>query len=262
MSGKPSSRRVSPVGAQSTMTASKSPLSWWRLICSRLKSSSMPGGTVSSSARICSMPRSASSFVSQSCDRRPVRLHLALGPHLLAPEPVAGRRRLGPEVDLERVGEAVGGIGRQHDRPQAGGAHSGARSRRRRWSCRPRPCRCRGSSAAAARPPSLRRARVSRQVSPPPIAASATPRPCLDRARDRSRRGLIACGDDGGSGSDERPAGGPRPDLRQRRPAEIESADIDLSFEINVEGESSGTFKRRPSPGRSTPRATGSRSST
>ena len=41
------------------------PSSWWRLICSRLKSSSMPGGTVSSSAAMSITPRSASSAPSQ-----------------------------------------------------------------------------------------------------------------------------------------------------------------------------------------------------
>ena len=65
-SGNESSRRVSPVGAQSTMIVSNSPASWWRLICSREKSSSAPGGTVSSSAEMRSTPRSASSPVSHS----------------------------------------------------------------------------------------------------------------------------------------------------------------------------------------------------
>ncbi len=66
MSGNPSSRSVSPVGAQSTTRTSKRPLSVWRLIWSIENSSSMPGGTVSSSARICSTPRLASSFAIQS----------------------------------------------------------------------------------------------------------------------------------------------------------------------------------------------------
>jgi hypothetical protein len=66
-SGNESSRSVSPVGAQSTITQSNSPSSWWRLIWSREKSSSMPGGTVSSSAAIRSTPRSSSSPPSQPC---------------------------------------------------------------------------------------------------------------------------------------------------------------------------------------------------
>ena len=64
-SGNDSSRSVSPVGAQSTTITSNSPDSWWRLSCSRAKISSMPGGTVSSSARIRSTPRSDSTLVSQ-----------------------------------------------------------------------------------------------------------------------------------------------------------------------------------------------------
>ena len=64
-SGKDRSRSVSPVGAQSTMIASNSPDSWWCLICSSENSSSMPGGTVSSSAEIRSTPRSASRSPSQ-----------------------------------------------------------------------------------------------------------------------------------------------------------------------------------------------------
>src|ERR687896_190843 len=66
-SGNESSRRVSPVGAQSTTTQSNSPSSWWRLIHRSENSSSMPGGTVSSSAEIRSTPRSSSSEPSQPC---------------------------------------------------------------------------------------------------------------------------------------------------------------------------------------------------
>ncbi len=64
-SGNDSSRSVSPVGAQSTITQSNSPDSWWRLSCSRENSSSMPGGTVSSSEEMRSTPRSSSSPPSQ-----------------------------------------------------------------------------------------------------------------------------------------------------------------------------------------------------
>ena len=84
-------------GAQSTITASNSPEPWWRLICSRLKSSSMPGGTVSSSAAMSITPRSASSRAEPALDRAPVGLHLALRLDLLAPEPLADRGRVGPE---------------------------------------------------------------------------------------------------------------------------------------------------------------------
>ena len=66
-SGNDRRRSVSPVGAQSTITQSNSPSSWWRLIQSRENSSSIPGGTVSSSAEMRSMPRSASRSPSQPC---------------------------------------------------------------------------------------------------------------------------------------------------------------------------------------------------
>jgi hypothetical protein len=72
-SGNESSRSVSPVGAQSTTIASYSSLSWWRLIWSSENSSSMPGGTVSSSAEMRSTPRSASSSPSHSCTASQLR---------------------------------------------------------------------------------------------------------------------------------------------------------------------------------------------
>ena len=121
MSGNESSRRVSPVGAQSTTITSNSPEAWWRLIWSRLKSSSMPGGTVSSSAAMSITPRSESSCPEPALDRAPVVLHLALGLDLLAPEPVCERRRVGAELGLERVGEAVCRVRREHHGAQAGG---------------------------------------------------------------------------------------------------------------------------------------------
>ena len=66
-SGNESSRSVSPVGAQSTITQSNSASSWWRLIHRSEKSSSIPGGTVSSSAEMRSTPRWASRSPSHSC---------------------------------------------------------------------------------------------------------------------------------------------------------------------------------------------------
>ena len=53
-------------------------------------------------------------------NRGPVGLHLELGPHLLPPEMGAGRGRLRPQLDLERVGEAVRRVGRDHHRAQSG----------------------------------------------------------------------------------------------------------------------------------------------
>ena len=66
-SGNDSSRSVSPVGAQSTITTSHSPDSWCACSRSSANSSSPPGGTVSSSAEIRSTPRSMSSSPSHSC---------------------------------------------------------------------------------------------------------------------------------------------------------------------------------------------------
>ena len=65
-SGNDSSRSVSPVGAQSTTIASHSPDSWAAWSRSSENSSSMPGGTVSSSAETRSSPRSRNSSPSQS----------------------------------------------------------------------------------------------------------------------------------------------------------------------------------------------------
>ena len=121
MSGKESSRSVSPVGAQSTITTSNSPDSWWRLIWSRLNSSSMPAAPSAPRPR-CPSPRGRRAAAEPALHRAPVRLHLALGLDLLAPEPVGDRGRIGPELVLERIGQAVGRIGGQDDRPQALGA--------------------------------------------------------------------------------------------------------------------------------------------
>ena len=96
MSGKPSRRRVSPVGAQSTITTSNSPDSWWRLICRRLNSSSMPGRHAELLGGDVHHPAVGEQGAEPALDGRPVRLHLALGLHLLAPEAVADRTGSGP----------------------------------------------------------------------------------------------------------------------------------------------------------------------
>ena len=80
-------------------------------------------------------------------DGAPVGLHLALGLHLLAPEQLADRRRVGRRA-RSRASRRGCARGRSRGRPCAARRpRSGARWRRRRWSCRRRPCRCRGSSA-------------------------------------------------------------------------------------------------------------------
>ena len=114
-SGKDSSRSVSPVGAQSTMTQPKRPSSWWRLICSRLKSSSRPGGTVSSSALMRSTPRSSSSSPSQSWTAAQLRSISSCADtcwaHRRSPTCVGSP----PTGGLQRVGQRVRGVGREHD---------------------------------------------------------------------------------------------------------------------------------------------------
>ena len=121
MSGNESRRSVSPVGAQSTMITSNSPESWWRLICSRLKSSSMPGRDGQLLGGDVHHAAVGEQLAQPALDRAPVGLHLALRLDLLAPQAVAERGRVGAQVGLERVGQAVRGVGREDDRAQAGG---------------------------------------------------------------------------------------------------------------------------------------------
>ena len=143
-SGNESRRSVSPVGAQSTITQSNSSSSWWRLIRRSENSSSMPGGTVSSSAEMRSTPRCASRSPSHSCTPVPVALHLLLGLHLLAEQVVRHRRGLAAQRAFERVGQAVRGVGGQHDRAQPGGGAAPRARRGHAGLARRRPCRCRG----------------------------------------------------------------------------------------------------------------------
>ena len=118
-SGNESSRSVSPVGAQSTITQSNSPSSWWRLIWSSEKSSSMPGGTVSSSAEMRSTPRSSSSEPSQPWTDSQWR-SISSWAWTSCPNRFGARLRgLGAELGLERVRQAVRRVGGQHDRAQA-----------------------------------------------------------------------------------------------------------------------------------------------
>ena len=87
-------------------------------------------------------------------DRAPVVLELVLGLDLLGVQALADRRRLAADLGLQRVGERMRRIGRDHERAQARRPRSGAPWPPRRTSCRPRPCPCRGSSAAARTVPS------------------------------------------------------------------------------------------------------------
>ena len=143
-SGNDSRRSVSPVGAQSTITASKRASSWWRLICSRLNSSSRPGGTVSSSGD----PVHAAldeHLAEPVLDRPPVAARAPPGRPPAAPTaagpPASAGRRAPPRA--RRRGCARG---RSTGRPRSPAAAQ--RRRRRPTSFRRRPCRCRGSCAA------------------------------------------------------------------------------------------------------------------
>ena len=200
-SGKDSRRSVSPVGAQSTMITSNSPDSWWRLSCSREKISSIPGGTVSSSARMRSTPRSDSSPPSHRCTAFQWRSSSASActswPQRLSATGV-GRA---PELRLERVGQAVRGIGRQDHRAKAAARDLRARSPRPRSSCRLPPCPCRGScgasSVADSTPNSaLRRVSAALDTSSGVACASAPssrgPRPSR-RTCSPPGRGRTAC---------------------------------------------------------------------
>ena len=150
-SGNDSSRSVSPVGAQSTTITSHSPDSTWPLSTSSEKSSSPPGGTVSSSAAIRSTPRSISSAAEPLRDRAPVVLELVLGLDLLGVQAARRRRsaRRRPAPAARRPANAPGRWrSRACARPRP---RHGAPWRPRRRSSRHRPCPCRGSSAAALR---------------------------------------------------------------------------------------------------------------
>ena len=120
-SGNDRSRSVSPVGAQSTITQSNSPSSWWRLIQSSENSSSMPGRHGQLLGRDAVDAALGEQVAEPALHAVPVALHLLLGLHLLAEEVRADVGRLGAERRLERVGQAVGGVGGEHDGAQARG---------------------------------------------------------------------------------------------------------------------------------------------
>ena len=142
-SGSDSSRRVSPVGAQSTTTTSNSSPSAWRRSRRSASSSSRPGGTVSSSAEMRSAPRRSSWADSQERTAVQLRSSSACAWHLLGPQAVADRRRLVAHAGRRaRPASAVRGVGGEHERPRHRPPPRGARSRPPPRSCRRRPCRC------------------------------------------------------------------------------------------------------------------------
>ena len=131
-SGSESSRRVSPVGAQSTTTTSNSSLSAWRRSRSRASSSSRPGGTVISSAVIRSAPRRRSCAESQSRTEAQLRSISACAwtcsAHSRSPACVG----LLADLDVEHVGQRVRGIGGEDEGPGAGRRRAPRRRRRHR----------------------------------------------------------------------------------------------------------------------------------
>ena len=148
-SGNERSRSVSPVGAQSTITQSNSPSSWWRLIQSSENSSSMPGRHGQLLGRDAVDAALREQVAEPGLHARPSGAPSPPAPAPPAPNRFAPDvRGLGAELGLERVGQAVRRVGREHDGAQARRRRSGARWRRRRSSCRRRPCPCRGSCAA------------------------------------------------------------------------------------------------------------------
>ena len=113
-------------------------------------SSSPPGGTVSSSAAIRSTPRSISSAAEPLADRAPVVLHLVLRLHLLRVQALGRPSSARPSTGASAGRPRANAPGRWRSRACARRRpRNGARWRRRRRSCRLRPCPCRGSSAAA-----------------------------------------------------------------------------------------------------------------
>ena len=101
----------------------------WSLSTSSEKSSSPPGGTVSSSAAIRSTPRSISSAAEPVRDRAPVVLELVLGLHLLGVQAACRPSSAAPPTSAcSDVGQRMRRIGGDHERARAGG---GAAARRR-----------------------------------------------------------------------------------------------------------------------------------
>ena len=131
-SGSESSRRVSPVGAQSTTTTSNSSLSAWRRSRSRASSSSRPGGTVISSAEIRSAPRRRSCAESQSRTEAQLRSISACAWTCSAHSRSPDLRRLAADLDVEHVGQRVRGVGREDEGPRAGRRRAPRRRRRHR----------------------------------------------------------------------------------------------------------------------------------
>jgi hypothetical protein len=98
----------------------------------QLKSSSPPGGTVSSSAAIRSTPRSISTPAQPALHRRPVALELVLCLDLLCEQAAADVRRRAADGGVERLGQRAGRVGGEHDRARAVSRATPSRGRRDR----------------------------------------------------------------------------------------------------------------------------------
>ena len=150
-SGNESSRSVSPVGAQSTID--RVPLAGLvvaleleqreQLVHAGRDRQLLGGDAVHAAL--------GEQLAEPLRTRVPVALHLLLGLDLLAPEAVRrppwARRRARPRASRTR--QCAGSVESTSVRRPP--RRSGARWRRRRTSCRRRPCPCRGSSAASSR---------------------------------------------------------------------------------------------------------------
>ena len=119
ISGSDSSRSVSAVGAQSTTMQSNEPSSAWRRRSVRLNTSSIPGSAMISSAATGSAPAQDRNSRRELLDLAPVLLEALLRVDLLAEQLRRDLGQLGADLALERVGEAVRGVGGHHERPRA-----------------------------------------------------------------------------------------------------------------------------------------------
>ena len=143
-SGRRRGRRATAASRRSGRSRRRSrrsrPSAWCSRIWRRLKSSSIPGGTVSSSAATPSTPRAASRRPSHSCTAAQFCLHLVPAPRSAGPR-AARRARRAAARGRPRASRRGCAPDRSRGRSCAARRRrNAARSRRRRSSCRRRPC--------------------------------------------------------------------------------------------------------------------------
>ena len=131
-SGNDSSRRVSPVGAQSTTITSHSP-EWWcclehqqreQLVHPRRDRQLLGRDPIDAALE--------QQVAEPLLHARPVALHLLLGLDLLTPQMLGRRQRLRTQLHAERLRQAVGRVGGDHQRPQPAGGAAARGARRDR----------------------------------------------------------------------------------------------------------------------------------